>query len=78
MTQVPPPVNPGPVNGSAPESPFLSLHTSVVLLAALVIGLVTGVLTALTGVPAAAAVLAGLTGLGSSVPVLRSLIGRTR
>ncbi|MFF3691452.1 hypothetical protein [Streptomyces sp. NPDC002187] len=69
------PVNSGPVGGSGPEPPFLSLHTTVVLLAALVTGLVAGGLTALTGAPVAGAVLAGLTAAGSAVPVLRSLIG---
>ncbi|MFF0744973.1 hypothetical protein ACFYVL_31685 [Streptomyces sp. NPDC004111] len=44
------------------------------LLTALVIGLVTGGLTFLTGVPAAAAVLAGMTSTGASIPVLRTLI----
>ncbi|MFF3663601.1 hypothetical protein [Streptomyces olivochromogenes] len=67
-----PPVNSSP---AAPEPPFLSLHTTVVLLAALVIGLITGWLTAAADVPIAAAVLAGLTAAGSSVPTLRSLIG---
>ncbi|WP_328392433.1 hypothetical protein OHS70_00485 [Streptomyces sp. NBC_00390] len=49
------PVNSGPVGGSGPEPPFLSLHTTVVLLAALVTGLVAGGgLTALTGAPSRA------------------------
>ncbi|WP_327267216.1 hypothetical protein OG444_40570 (plasmid) [Streptomyces sp. NBC_01232] len=75
MTEMtPPPAGPAP-GGSAPEPPFLSLHTTVVLLTALVVGLVLGGLTALTGAPIAGAVLAGLTSAGSSVPVLRSLIG---
>ncbi|GGW69971.1 hypothetical protein [Streptomyces xantholiticus] len=74
MTQTTPPANPGP-SGSAPEPPFLSLHTTVVLLTALVIGLVAGGLTALTSAPIAAAVLTGLAAAGSAVPVLRSLIG---
>ncbi|MFC7841917.1 hypothetical protein [Streptomyces sp. NPDC057382] len=77
MTQMtPPPVGPTS-GGSAPEPPFLSLRTTVVLLAALVIGLVAGGLTVLTGTPVAGAVLAGLTAAGSSVPVLHSLIGRS-
>ncbi|MFJ3219540.1 hypothetical protein ACIPLC_26905 [Kitasatospora sp. NPDC086801] len=59
--------------GSQPP-PFLSLHTTVVLLAAVVIGLVVGVLTAMTGAPPAAAVIAGMTAVGTSIPVLRSLI----
>ncbi|KQX65066.1 hypothetical protein [Streptomyces sp. Root1310] len=73
-----PPVNSGPAGGSVPEPPFLSLHTAVVLLAALVIGLVAGGLTALADAPAAGAVLAGLAAAGPSVPVLRSLIGPPR
>ncbi|MGW4566563.1 hypothetical protein ACWEN3_30590 [Streptomyces sp. NPDC004561] len=54
--------------------PFLSLHTAVVLLIAFVIGVVMGILTALTGVPVAGAVAAGLTSAGAGVPVLRTLI----
>lgn len=54
--------------------PFLSLHTTVVLLTALIIGLVIGGLTYLTGASAAAAVIAGLTSTGASTPVLRTLI----
>ncbi|MFI5820486.1 hypothetical protein ACIA8I_15375 [Streptomyces rishiriensis] len=69
--------NPPPNSRPAPE-PFLSLHTAVVLLTALVIGLVTGALTALTGAPVAGAVLAGLGAAGPSVPVLRCLIGAPR
>ncbi|PWS47651.1 hypothetical protein DLE01_30080 [Streptomyces sp. FT05W] len=57
----------------APE-PFISLHTTVVLLTALVIGLVIGGLTALTGVHPATAVIAGLTAAGASTAVLRTLI----
>ncbi|MGN5392565.1 hypothetical protein [Streptomyces sp. JL7001] len=54
--------------------PFLSLHTTVILLVAVVIGLVVGGLTATTGVPLASAVLAGMSVFGISIPVLRSLI----
>ncbi|MEU3342561.1 hypothetical protein [Streptomyces sp. NPDC006668] len=57
-----------------PEPPFISMHTAVVLLTAIVIGLVVGGLTFLTEFSAAGAVLAGLTAGGLSVPVLRSLI----
>lgn len=57
-----------------PPEPFLSLHTTVVLLVALVIGLVVGGLTALAGSSAAAAVIAGLTASGAATPVLRTLI----
>ncbi|WP_326647239.1 hypothetical protein [Streptomyces sp. NBC_01750] len=79
MTQMTPPLaNPDTANSSAPEPPFVSLHTAVVLLTALVIGLVIGGLTALADAPIAVAVLAGLTGAGPSVPALRSLIDRHR
>ncbi|MFH9554609.1 hypothetical protein ACIBAH_32875 [Streptomyces sp. NPDC051445] len=54
------------------------MHTTVVLLTALVIGLVVGGLSVLSGAPVATAVLMGLTAAGSAVPVLRSLIGRGR
>jgi hypothetical protein len=53
----------------------LTIHPAVVLLIAVVIGLVVGGLTFLSGGAVAAAVLAGLTAAGLSVPVLRSLIG---
>ncbi|WP_327267130.1 hypothetical protein OG444_40065 (plasmid) [Streptomyces sp. NBC_01232] len=69
--------NSQPTTGSPDEAaaqPFLSLHTTVVLLTALVIGLVMGGLTFLTGTSAAAALIVGLTGTGVSTPVLRSLI----
>ena len=59
-------------------SVFLPLHTAVVLLAALFVGLVVGGLTFFTGVPVAGAVLAGLAGAGSSVSALRGLIGPGR
>lgn len=68
--------NPQPAAESPrePVTQFLPLHTAVVLLTALVIGLVIGSLTFLTGTSVAAAVIAGLTGAGTSTPVLRSLI----
>ncbi|WP_326790524.1 hypothetical protein [Streptomyces sp. NBC_00151] len=53
----------------------MTLHTALILLTALVIGLVVGGLTFLGGTPAASAVLAGLLSAGGSVPVLRTLIG---
>ncbi|MGR4879756.1 hypothetical protein ACIPUC_10040 [Streptomyces sp. LARHCF249] len=56
------------------EPPFLTLHTTVVLLGALFAGIVTGALSHLGGVPPALAVLAGLTAAGGAVPVLRTLI----
>ncbi|MFD8767160.1 hypothetical protein ACFV03_51170 [Streptomyces mirabilis] len=78
MTQMtPPPAQPGP-SGPEAEPPFLSLHTTVVLLTALVLGLVVGGLTVLTSVPAAGAALAGLSAAGTTVPVLHSLIGQPR
>ncbi|MEU9497137.1 hypothetical protein [Streptomyces sp. NPDC048196] len=57
-----------------PEAPFLSVHTTVVLLTSVVIGIVVGCLTALAGTPVAAAVVAGMAAAGASIPVLRSLI----
>ncbi|MBC3986385.1 hypothetical protein H8N01_28345 [Streptomyces sp. AC536] len=73
-------MHPTPTDDSgSPAAPsldpvFLPLHTSVVLLAALVIGLIMGGLTALTGAPVAGAVLAGLVAAGPAVPALRALI----
>ncbi|AEY85287.1 hypothetical protein SHJG_0005 [Streptomyces hygroscopicus subsp. jinggangensis 5008] len=64
-----------PVPTPQGPAPFLTIHTAVVLLIAVVIGLVVGGLTFLSGGAVAAAVLAGLTAAGVSVPVLRSLIG---
>ncbi|MFD7062232.1 hypothetical protein [Streptomyces sp. NPDC059906] len=55
--------------------PFLTLHTALVLLTAVVIGLVVGGLAWLSGSPVAGSVLVGLVSSGGSVPVLRSLIG---
>lgn len=72
MTNTSPPSS----NGSEPEPPFMPLHTAVVLLMAVVIGLVAGCLTALTDASVAGAALVGLTAAGASVPVLRTLIGR--
>jgi hypothetical protein len=73
ISQNPQPADPSS-NEPAAAQPFLSLHTTVVLLTALVIGLVIGGLTALTGAPLTAAVIAGLTSVGASTPVLRILI----
>ncbi|KUF19259.1 MULTISPECIES: hypothetical protein [Streptomyces] len=64
-----------PVPTPQGPAPFLTIHTAVVLLIAVVIGLVVGGLTFLSGGAVAAAVLAGLTAAGVSIPVLRSLIG---
>lgn len=76
MTQMTP-AQPGP-SGPEAEPSFLSLHTTVVLLTALMLGLVVGGLAVLTGIPAPGAALAGLSAAGPAVPVLRSLIGRPR
>ncbi|MFF9278921.1 hypothetical protein [Streptomyces griseosporeus] len=57
-----------------PEPPFLSMHTAVVLLTAVVIGLIIGGLTFLSDFSAPRAALAGLGASGLSVPMLRSLI----
>ncbi|MDX3539847.1 hypothetical protein PV721_37130 [Streptomyces sp. MB09-01] len=56
------------------REPFVSLHTAVVLLAAILIGLTAGGLTFLGGSGAALGVLAGLAAAGGAVPVLRTLI----
>ncbi|WP_406476283.1 hypothetical protein [Streptomyces sp. NBC_01615] len=66
--------NPPASNGLDSELPFLSLHTAVVLLAAVMIGFLVSFLTATTRVSPAAAVIAGLASAGTSIPVLRSLI----
>ncbi|MEW1583458.1 hypothetical protein AB0407_36110 [Streptomyces microflavus] len=55
-------------------APFLTVHTAIILLASVVIGLIVGGLTFVSTQAAAAAVLAGLTAAGVSIPVLRSLI----
>lgn len=64
-----------PVPTPQRPAPFLTIHTAVVLLIAVVIGLIVGGLTFLSGGAVAAAVLAGLAAAGVSVPGLRSLIG---
>ncbi|MEV7211260.1 MULTISPECIES: hypothetical protein [unclassified Streptomyces] len=64
-----------PVPTPQGPAPFLTIHTAVVLLIAVVIGLIVGGLTFLSGGAVAAAVLAGLTAAGVNIPVLRSLIG---
>ncbi|WP_416977880.1 hypothetical protein [Streptomyces sp. T028] len=73
-SQVPQPADPAVPNETPAAEPFLTLHTTVVLLAALVIGLVIGGLTVLTGAPVAASVIAGLTSFGATIPVLRALV----
>jgi hypothetical protein len=50
------------------------MHTAVILLTAIVIGLVIGGLTFLSDFSAPGAVLAGLAASGLGVPVLRQLI----
>lgn len=57
-----------------PEPPFISVHTAIVLLAAVLIGLIVGGLTFLSDFSSPGAVLAGLGATGVSVPALRSLI----
>ncbi|MFG2874278.1 hypothetical protein ACGFYU_04585 [Streptomyces sp. NPDC048337] len=52
----------------------MSLHSAVVLLGAVLIGIVVGGLGHLGGVHPALAVLVGLTAAGGSVPGLRALI----
>ncbi|MGW1395663.1 hypothetical protein ACWD6Q_28830 [Streptomyces nigra] len=52
----------------------MTVHTAIVLLIAVVIGLIVGGLTFLSGGAVAPAVLAGLTAAGVSIPVLRTLI----
>lgn len=74
MTTPQNPQSSAPTPHESGAQPFLSLHTTVVLLTALMIGLVIGALTYVTGAPVAAGVIAGLTGTGASIPVLRSLI----
>jgi hypothetical protein len=74
VSSVPSPIPSTPPEPS-PHGPFVTLHTALVLLTALVIGQVVGGLTFLGGTPVASAVLAGLLSAGGSVPVLRTLIG---
>ncbi|MEV0415674.1 hypothetical protein AB0I68_34130 [Streptomyces sp. NPDC050448] len=65
MTNMPPDTDPDS------EPPFLSLHTAVVLIGALLIGFTVGGLSCLGGTPAALAVLAAA---GGAVTVLRGVI----
>lgn len=74
MTTTQNPQPPTPTGPTPGDEAFLPLRTAVVLLTAVVIGLVIGGLTALTGVPVAAAVITGMTSAGGSIPVLRTLI----
>ncbi|MEU5251674.1 hypothetical protein [Streptomyces longwoodensis] len=75
----PPNRSPGASGPCEPEpctaGPFLPLHTALVLLTAIVIGLIVAVLTFLSGTSAAGAALAGLLSTGAGIPVLRTLIG---
>ncbi|MEO3764025.1 hypothetical protein [Streptomyces sp. B5E4] len=57
------------------SDPFITQHTAIILVTAVVIGQAVGNLAYLSGTPAAGAALAGLLSAGSSVPVLRALIG---
>ncbi|MFF9089911.1 hypothetical protein ACF1BE_26555 [Streptomyces sp. NPDC014991] len=71
------PEPPGPPSTRLPsEAPLLSVHATVVFLAAVIIGLVMGGIMFLhdKSVPAAA-VATGLVAAGGSVPVLHKLIG---
>ncbi|MFE7326560.1 hypothetical protein ACFU8W_16525 [Streptomyces sp. NPDC057565] len=61
-------------NPQPPQQPFLTMHTALILLIALVLGAAFGALTFLTAESVAAAVLAGLTTTGVSIPVLRTLV----
>ncbi|MEU5398136.1 hypothetical protein ABZ348_02375 [Streptomyces sp. NPDC005963] len=74
MSSVPSPMPPAPSEHSQP-GPFLTMHTALILLTALVIGLIVGGLTFLGGTPAPGAILAGLLSAGISVPALHRLIG---
>lgn len=70
------PEPPGPAGAGTPsETPLLSVHAAVVFLAAVIIGLVMGVLMFLHDKSVPAAVAAGLGAAGVSVPVLHKLIG---
>jgi len=60
----------------SPPGPFLPLHTAVVLLIGVLIGLVAGGLAFLADSTLPLCTLTGLGATGSSVPMLRSLIGR--
>ncbi|MCI3928149.1 hypothetical protein [Streptomyces sp. AN091965] len=65
-----------PTPPEQPErGPFLTVHTALVLLTAVVVGLVMGGLVFIGGGTAAEAVFTGLGAGGASVPVLRGLIG---
>ncbi|MDA5283696.1 hypothetical protein [Streptomyces sp. Isolate_45] len=63
-----------PTPPPADNGAFLPLRTAVVLLTALVLGLIVGGLTALTGTHPATAVIAGLTTAGAGTAALRTLI----
>lgn len=71
MSSVPSPI---PPRTSPPPSPFVTMHTALVLLTAFIMGLVVGGLTFLDNGRVADAILAGLFTAGGSVPVLRTLI----
>ncbi|MFB6888741.1 hypothetical protein ACFCX4_05415 [Kitasatospora sp. NPDC056327] len=68
------PSDPTPGTPPTDPAPLLTVRTTVVLLSAAVIGLVTGGLAFLGGGPTAGAVLAGLTASGAGVPALHKLI----
>lgn len=63
------------VSDTANDRPaFLSPHTTVVLLAAVMIGSAIGALAAAAGGGSSKCILVSLTAAGSSIPGLRSLI----
>ncbi|MEU8776497.1 hypothetical protein [Streptomyces sp. NPDC048606] len=66
--------NSRPTPPPADNQAFLPLRTAVVLLTALVLGLIVGALTALTGTHPATAVIAGLTTTGAATAALHTLI----
>ncbi|MBD0671650.1 hypothetical protein BU198_13305 [Streptomyces sp. CBMA156] len=66
--------DPTPGNPPTAPAPLLTVRTTVVLLTAVVIGLVTGGLSFLGDGSVADSVLAGLTASGASVPALHKLI----
>lgn len=68
-------LNPPDAGLPSPVPPFMSLHTSVVILAAGLLGIVMGALMFLAEKSVPKAMAAGLGTFGLSVPVLHKLIG---
>ncbi|GHJ97729.1 hypothetical protein SNE510_72480 [Streptomyces sp. NE5-10] len=73
MTHTPTPPTPPTPESEGPGG-LLTVHATLVLLAAAFIGAVAGVLTSFSTGNTAAALLAGLTACGVSIPVLHRLI----